>query len=100
MAKALDPDIYRNIEFDSWSDFRKEARSKAWYMGGSNFQVILLNYNFTQIYANKKNSIICVRLLITGGCQMLSKTGRKSRRFLQMSYTRDESKQWTLYRFC
>lgn len=39
VAKALDPDIYRNIEFDSWSDYRKELRSKNWYTGGSNFQV-------------------------------------------------------------
>lgn len=39
VAKALDPDIYRNIEFDSWSDYRKELRAKSWYSGGWNFQV-------------------------------------------------------------
>lgn len=39
VAKALDPDIYRNIEFDAWSEVRKENRFKNWYTGGSNFQV-------------------------------------------------------------
>lgn len=31
VAKALDPDIYRNIEFDVWSDMRKLAKSKYMY---------------------------------------------------------------------
>lgn len=32
VAKALDPDIYRNIEFDSWNDKRKENfLSKNWH---------------------------------------------------------------------
>lgn len=30
MAKALDPDIYRNIEFDSWSTSRKESCFRNW----------------------------------------------------------------------
>lgn len=29
MAKALDPDIYRNIELDSWNERRKELKTKA-----------------------------------------------------------------------
>lgn len=42
VAKALDPDIYRNIEFDMWSDLRKEKENviKNWYYGGDNLQVI------------------------------------------------------------
>lgn len=39
VAKALDPDIYRNIEFDSWSDYRKEMRARSWYSGGANLQI-------------------------------------------------------------
>lgn len=39
VAKALDPDIYRNIEFDTWSENRKELRSKYYYSNGWNFQV-------------------------------------------------------------
>lgn len=31
VAKALDPHIYRNIEFDVWSEMRKMARSKYLY---------------------------------------------------------------------
>lgn len=38
VAKALDPDIYRNIEYDSWSDLRKELRMRWW---NSSFQVII-----------------------------------------------------------
>uniref|UniRef100_T1H136 Tudor domain-containing protein n=1 Tax=Megaselia scalaris TaxID=36166 RepID=T1H136_MEGSC len=40
VAKALDPDMYRNIEFDSWNEIRKEIRAGLinWYKGGSNFQ--------------------------------------------------------------
>ncbi|XP_055370968.1 protein ovarian tumor locus-like [Condylostylus longicornis] len=39
VAKALDPDMYRNIEFDSWSEMRKEQRWKNWYTGGNSLQV-------------------------------------------------------------
>lgn len=39
VAKALDPDIYRNIEFDSWSDVRKQKRFKNWYIESQNLQV-------------------------------------------------------------
>lgn len=39
VAKALDPDIYRNIEFDSWSDARKQKRFKSWYIESQNLQV-------------------------------------------------------------
>lgn len=48
VAKALDPDIYRNIEFDSWSDARKEAMSKVWYNGGWDFQVRFLSKMHSQ----------------------------------------------------
>ncbi|XP_063976158.1 protein ovarian tumor locus-like [Diachasmimorpha longicaudata] len=30
IAKALDPNIYRNIEFDIWHELRKEVRSTGW----------------------------------------------------------------------
>lgn len=39
VAKALDPDIYRNIEFDSWSDNRKELHNNSWHAGESTLQV-------------------------------------------------------------
>lgn len=41
VAKALNPDMYRNIEFDSWNEIRKEIRAGVtnWYTGGSHFQV-------------------------------------------------------------
>ncbi|XP_058468166.1 protein ovarian tumor locus-like isoform X2 [Malaya genurostris] len=39
VAKALDPSIYRNIEFDSWSDTRRELKYQNWYCGGNNLQV-------------------------------------------------------------
>lgn len=39
VAKALDPDIYRNIEYDSWSEMRKEQRLRYWYSSGNYFQV-------------------------------------------------------------
>ncbi|XP_055630111.1 protein ovarian tumor locus-like isoform X2 [Toxorhynchites rutilus septentrionalis] len=39
VAKALDPSIYRNIEFDSWSDTRRELKYRNWYFGGNNLQV-------------------------------------------------------------
>ncbi|XP_063826536.1 protein ovarian tumor locus-like [Ostrinia nubilalis] len=39
VAKALDPDIYRNIEFDVWSELRRELRYGARYSDGSTLQV-------------------------------------------------------------
>ncbi|XP_041980033.1 protein ovarian tumor locus-like [Aricia agestis] len=39
VAKALDPDIYRNIEFDVWSEMRRELRYGARYSDGSTLQV-------------------------------------------------------------
>ncbi|CAH1130726.1 unnamed protein product [Ceutorhynchus assimilis] len=33
IAKALDPNIYRNIEYDSWGQARREIRLGAWYHG-------------------------------------------------------------------
>ncbi|CAB3254360.1 unnamed protein product [Arctia plantaginis] len=39
VAKALDPDIYRNIEFDVWSELRREMRYGARYSDGMTLQV-------------------------------------------------------------
>lgn len=39
VAKALDPNIYRNIEFDSWSDIRRELKYRNWYFSGNGLQV-------------------------------------------------------------
>ncbi|XP_075159122.1 ovarian tumor isoform X2 [Haematobia irritans] len=39
VAKALDPNMYRNIEFDSWNEMRKEIKLQNWYNGDSNFKV-------------------------------------------------------------
>lgn len=36
VAKALDPTIYRNIEFDTWSRIRREMRLGDWYYGDEN----------------------------------------------------------------
>ncbi|XP_060525117.1 putative bifunctional UDP-N-acetylglucosamine transferase and deubiquitinase ALG13 isoform X2 [Cylas formicarius] len=33
VAKALDPTIYRNIEYDSWGEVRRELRLGDWYYG-------------------------------------------------------------------
>ncbi|KAJ8975252.1 hypothetical protein NQ317_012468 [Molorchus minor] len=33
VAKALDPKIYRNIEYDSWGEVRREMRLGEWYYG-------------------------------------------------------------------
>ncbi|XP_033606451.1 OTU domain-containing protein 4 isoform X2 [Cryptotermes secundus] len=38
VAKALDPNIYRNIEFDIWNDFRKEMKF-GWYRNNGELQV-------------------------------------------------------------
>ncbi|GBP54102.1 Protein ovarian tumor locus [Eumeta japonica] len=39
VAKALDPDIYRNIEFDVWSELRRELRYGARFSDGRTLQV-------------------------------------------------------------
>ena len=41
VAKALDPSIYRNTEFELWSDNRKEQRMK-WLDSAVSFLVLLL----------------------------------------------------------
>nr|CAH7768644.1 unnamed protein product [Callosobruchus chinensis] len=33
VAKALDPNIYRNIEYDTWGEVRRELRLSQWYYG-------------------------------------------------------------------
>ncbi|EDW65918.2 deubiquitinase otu isoform X1 [Drosophila virilis] len=39
VAKSLDPYMYRNIEFDSWNDLRKEAKRYNVYANDYNFKV-------------------------------------------------------------
>ncbi|XP_067639850.1 protein ovarian tumor locus isoform X2 [Eurosta solidaginis] len=39
VAKALDPNMYRNIEFDAWNEQRKEQKLQNWYNGDANFKV-------------------------------------------------------------
>lgn len=39
VAKALDPNMYRNIEFDAWNEQRKEQKLQNWYNGDTNFKV-------------------------------------------------------------
>jgi len=39
VAKSLDPYMYRNIEFDSWNDVRKEAKRFNVYANDYNFKV-------------------------------------------------------------
>ncbi|KAH8304704.1 hypothetical protein KR044_000700 [Drosophila immigrans] len=39
VAKSLDPFMYRNIEFDSWNDMRKEAKRFNIYANDYNFKV-------------------------------------------------------------
>uniref|UniRef100_A0A1A9W929 OTU domain-containing protein n=1 Tax=Glossina brevipalpis TaxID=37001 RepID=A0A1A9W929_9MUSC len=40
VAKALDSNMYRNIEFDTWSEIRKEMKLQNWYNGDSNFKLV------------------------------------------------------------
>lgn len=42
VAKALDTSIYRNIEFDSWADWRRELKFKNWYGRGTQLLVSLI----------------------------------------------------------
>lgn len=39
VAKALDPNIYRNIEFDSWNEMRRELRYQNWQLDQNRIQV-------------------------------------------------------------
>ncbi|KAH8320184.1 hypothetical protein KR074_010341 [Drosophila pseudoananassae] len=39
VAKSLDPNMYRNIEFDCWNDIRKEAKRYNAYCNDYNFKV-------------------------------------------------------------
>ncbi|GLV31830.1 ovarian tumor [Carabus blaptoides fortunei] len=39
VAKALDPNQYRNVAYDAWNQVRKDIRIKDWYMGGNDFKV-------------------------------------------------------------
>ncbi|XP_041675178.1 protein ovarian tumor locus isoform X2 [Drosophila eugracilis] len=39
VAKSMDPFMYRNIEFDSWNDMRKEAKRYNVYVNDYNFKV-------------------------------------------------------------
>ncbi|KAH8256664.1 hypothetical protein KR026_012286 [Drosophila bipectinata] len=39
VAKSLDPNMYRNIEFDCWNDIRKEAKRHNAYCNDYNFKV-------------------------------------------------------------
>ncbi|ALC49321.1 otu [Drosophila busckii] len=56
VAKSLDPYMYRNIEFDSWNDVRKEAKRYNSYANDYNFKVgakcrvELLYDNHRQLY--------------------------------------------------
>lgn len=39
VAKALDPDIYRNIEYDTWSEWRKEQRMENHFRANNCLQI-------------------------------------------------------------
>ncbi|XP_034135727.1 protein ovarian tumor locus isoform X2 [Drosophila guanche] len=39
VAKSLDPDMYRNVEFDVWNDIRKETKRHSVYNNDYNFKV-------------------------------------------------------------
>ncbi|KMZ08791.1 protein ovarian tumor locus isoform X1 [Drosophila simulans] len=39
VAKSMDPNMYRNIEFDCWNDMRKEAKLYNVYINDYNFKV-------------------------------------------------------------
>lgn len=56
MAKALDPNMYRNIEFDSWNEMRKELKFQHWYNGDTNFKVFKFidSFDIKIIYKKKK----------------------------------------------
>lgn len=45
VAKALDTSIYRNIEFDSWADWKRELKVRSWYSRGNNL-IVSINFHF------------------------------------------------------
>lgn len=56
VAKALDPCIYRNIEYDTWSEMRRELRMRHWNIGhnlqvGSKCRV--------RLYSNQVTPYVC-----------------------------------------
>lgn len=56
VAKALDPCIYRNIEYDTWSDMRREQRMRNWNVG-HNLQVG--SKCLVRLYSNQVNPYTC-----------------------------------------
>lgn len=46
----MDQNIYRNIEYDTWSEHRKEQRLNTWYFSNNHFKV-----NFLFLYSNVEN---------------------------------------------
>lgn len=61
VAKSLDPDIYRNVEFDVWSDYRKEYRFKSYFQNSVCLEVIIF------VFVLIKSNIVSLRFLkLTG----------------------------------
>lgn len=56
VAKALDPCIYRNIEYDTWSEMRREQRLRHWNMG---HQLQVGSRCRVRLYANQAQPMTC-----------------------------------------
>lgn len=62
VAKALDPDMYRNVEFDSWSDARRDVRWKyGWHLQVNNLNVFGV-YSLDRVVFCEKNHHLCRRI--------------------------------------
>ncbi|XP_065169785.1 protein ovarian tumor locus-like isoform X2 [Atheta coriaria] len=99
VAKALDPSIYRNIEYDTWTEMRKEMRLGDWYYGDNNLiegSGCILNEHgsenhcyIQEILKNENAAIV-----------FLTKMGEKRRVRLSDLRPEVDAKPWPLpYRF-
>ncbi|XP_056644408.1 protein ovarian tumor locus-like isoform X2 [Diorhabda sublineata] len=101
IAKALDPNIYRNIEYDSWGEMRREWRLGEWYHGDNKlilgtkciYHDIRLNEKFDcYIQEMIKNENMCVIYLT-------KLAEKRTVKYTDLS-PEDDAKPWPLpYRF-
>lgn len=98
VAKALDPTIYRNIEYDTWTEMRKEMRLGDWYYGDAN----LIQGTGCVLHDNDEQLKCYIQEILKNEKCVVYITSRAEKRTVNIKDLRPEedAKPWPLpYRF-
>ncbi|CAH1971209.1 unnamed protein product [Acanthoscelides obtectus] len=100
VAKALDPNIYRNIEYDTWGEVRRELRLSDWYYGDDKL-ILGTRCIYNDPFGTKHDCYIQELLKDQNKCiiYLTKEVEKKTVNYSDLS-PEDDAKPWPLpYRF-